>query len=318
MKNDNEPLFESFFESLDDYREKRQSLITEAVYKKFGFSTQFIKEAGRKKTQAPDPKTTALPAPGGLSPELTAQNDRIANEIIIPGLNTITSLVSEHYKTLSKAEKLKNNHSFIGHRIANIFETPLMELIKNNQGDIARPALATIYHAIGAILDHLNTQPGDLTTSSTARVVDKIPQRKQPWGENALSIWADVQVVLLLTAIQMASRIMKLNPEYQKIPIVYRPEASRVESLPEGSTSLETFQIAYGKVRAAVEANRQRKETAKATAQQPAPETDDAGADFDGDDEPLEETQRRKLSETRKNTLNTLRLLESLTRKGRR
>lgn len=311
MKNDNgnEPLFESFFESLDDYREKRQSLITEAVYKKFGFSTKFIKEASRKKVTAQvqtkrDPETDAL----------LALNRRAIEEIIVPLRQKLPLILREFDASLTKEERLSRATGYGSNRIKNLLDELPEKFDPDANYDVTSAALSTLYHGVGRWLDHFNTQPNDPLTSSDGRQQDKILQRKQPWGPVMLGHWADLEIPVVFTIIDTAFKLISLNfKEYSKIPVVYRPAAARENAFPTQTTSFRGFKLAYDKI---VKAINSRKEAA--TAQQPAPASSVSGADFDGDDEPLEETQRRKLSETRKNTLNTLRLLESLTKKGRR
>lgn len=335
---------EQLYESLDNYREKRLRLITEGIYEKFGFSTEFLKEARK----SPPPPTLGDSFGKILSqkksdPAIDERNRKAVLEIVVPGLEHIRNIMTEYNQTLTQRERNERALGYGGARIRTL-EANIGNLLSAGSGDVIVGVLQTLYQGIGKMVDHFNTQPDDSLTSSTGRIQDTISKRMQVWGPKMLQAWVDINAPIILTLVETAIELIKLDrAKYEKVPVVYRPENAKEKSVQPGDSTLQSFASVYRKVKEVIMLARQTQPDAAAAAvpataatapaQTAAPTGQKKAAKKAGnkapakpeDDDDIAKPEKvgisddtlSKLSETRQNTLNTLRLLESLTGKGK-
>jgi hypothetical protein len=333
MKTD-EPLYEA----LDDFKTKQQKLLTEAVYSKFGFSAEFLKEADTERKAGTGFPKTKHEGPSHLPEEDAQAAVQVFATNYSSGLEREIKIISEHLLALvdiiSNLRKYEDDpkqraSGYAGTRIKTTLLTPLMDALKapkidGEQYDSAKEnavvgIVAGAYRTMSTLLKHFQNERDEsgVVRSSQSRPTDplNVPNRMQPWGTKALEIWLKVNRHLFITLITMIAKLININPNYSKVKV-----AMADPQLPKSNIDMPLLKTQYHAIIGEIDSlTRQVREEAAAESQATAtanvaptakePETKPAPKQRKG-----KKPEIQIESNTRKNTENILRLLEGLTK----
>lgn len=317
MKTD-EPLYEA----LDDFKTKQQKLLTEAVYSKFGFSAEFLKEAERK-TGTGTPRIPR-PAPDKTSVEdVNAAIETFKRTYSGTNLETEISIISEHVHALSdlifslrqyEPNPKERVSGYSGGRVRTAVLDPIMDALKaaptNNPNGPIIGIIGITYTAIQTLLKHFQNERDEsgVVQSSQSRPTDawNVPGRMQPWGAKALELWLKVNRHLFITLITMIAKLINVNPNYSKVKV-----GMADPQLPKGNIDMPLLKAQYQAIIGEIDSlTKQVREKAADESQATANVAPTAAPKQRKSKKPEIQAE----SNTRKNTENILRLLESLTK----